>query len=135
MRLIQMGNKIRKKIESYVDLEEALIEGSIISIAVARGDKLFNEILQKDTNHRVDQFLFRGNDRILRDMTQTWSPVIDKGRANGRVRSDLSNERIVELIISIHALLLMRDDYGKDEQRTFLSDLLVPAIMGSLDKA
>ncbi len=135
LRLIKMGSKIRKKIESYEDLQEALIEGSIVSIAVAREDKIFNEILQKDTNHSVEQFLFQSNEQTRFEVTDIWSPVIDRGRAKGLVREDIPNVRLVEFISSVQALLLMRDDYDEIEQRTFLSDLLVPAIMRSGDKA
>jgi len=127
-RLAALGKKLRKQIAKFKDFEDALIEGSIMSVAVGRGDKLFNEIVQKDTNHRIEQFLFRGNDQILSDMTSSWSPVIEMGRRKGLVRQDLPDERIVELIMSVHALLFMRDDLNKEAQRAFLKDLLVPAI-------
>ena len=130
-RINLLGYEIRKRLASFSDFEEALVEGSVLSIAAGRQDKLINDVVQKESNHRIEQFLFRGNQQIKDDMHETWLPVIELGRRNGRVRSDLTDARIIEIVISIHALLLMRDDYAVDEQRQFLKDVLVPAITGS----
>ena len=106
-----------------------MIEGSIISIAAARRDKLFNNIVRDETNHQLEQFLLSGGGTVNTDGLQTWSPIMDKGREDGLVRECLSNVRILELIVNVQALLLLRDEYGKDEQRKFLKDLLVPAVL------
>ena len=39
------------------------------------------------------------------------------------------DERILELIMGVHGFLLMRDDYGRNEQRAFLVDFMVPALL------
>lgn len=128
VRIASLFEKTRKEILKYESLADALVEGSILSIAAGRRDELLNDIIQNDTNHRIEQFLISGNDQVREYLLQMWSPVIDKGREQGRVRSGLSNDRIVELIISVHAVLFMRDDYREVDQRAFLEDLLVPAI-------
>jgi AcrR family transcriptional regulator len=131
-RIYQVGDKLRKGFSSFSDFEEALVEGSILSVTAGRKDQLINEVVQKESNHRIEQFLFRGNQQIQDDMRETWFPVIELGRRKGSVRPDLTDERIIEIIINIHALLLMRDDYGPAKQREFLQDVLVPAITGSV---
>lgn len=129
-RLSILGNKVQKQCAIFIDFEEGIVEGSIASINAARRDKLFNEIVQQESNRRIERFLFRGTDQIFSDMCDIWFPLIEEGRKQQRVRKDLSNERIIEIIISIHALLLMRDDYGVAKQRGFLNDVLLPAITG-----
>ncbi len=128
-RLDAIANKIRKKISSFSDVKEALIEGSIISIAAARRDKLFNNIILEETNHQLEQFLLGGGGTANKDGLETWSPILDRGREEGIVRESLSNVRVLELIVNVQALLLLRDEYGKEEQREFLRDLLVPAVL------
>jgi len=130
-RINLLGSEVRDRLSSFTDFEEALVEGSVLSIAVGRDDKLINDVVQKESNHRIEQFLFRGNQQIKDDMHATWFPVIELGRRAGSVRPDLTDARIIEIIISIHALLLMRDDYGPAEQREFLRDVLVPSITRS----
>lgn len=128
-RLGVLGRKLRRRFARYTTIEQALVEGSIASIAAGRSDGLFNEIVQQETDHRLEQFLFRGNERILDAMRATWEPFIELGRQDGKVREGLSNARIVEIIVGIHALLFMRDDYGPKEQRAFLEDVLVAAVV------
>lgn len=129
-RMQDQSAKIRRRLSREQEFRGAIVEGSIVSIASARADRMLSEIVQNETTHRLDQFLLRGNREILQGMSQIWVPVIEKGRAQGQVREDLSNERIVEIIMSMHALLFMRDDYGPARQRAFLEDVLVPAITG-----
>lgn len=131
-RMRVFATKIEEQVATYTDFKKALVSGSIAAVATAREDTLFNEIVQRATSHRVEQFLFGfgRRDEIIRATHRIWDSAIAMGREQGAVRQDLSNERIVELIIGIQALLLMRDDYGPTEQRTFLQDVLVPAITG-----
>lgn len=130
-RIYLLGNKVRERLSRFTDFEEALIEGSVLSIATGRKDTLINEVVQKESNHRIEQFLLRGNQKIQEVMHETWFPLIEMGRRNSKVRADLTDERIIEIIISIHGILIMRDDYGPSKQREFLQDVLIPAITGS----
>lgn len=128
-RVENLGKKLRLKIRSYTEVEEALIEGCVISVASARKDKLINTILLRETDHRLEGFLLRGSETLRRDLFDMWSPIIEKGRKEGLVRPNLSNERITELIMSITSVLVMRDDLNRNGQREFIKDSLVPAIL------
>ncbi len=130
--LTDLAEEPRAKIQSFDTLEEALVEGSIVSLKVGQQDELFTTIVQKDTNHSVEQYMLRGSPKVIEGMTETWGPVFEKARANNAIRTDLSDERLVELIISVHSLLFMRDDQNDDERRQFLRDFLVPAITGKI---
>ena len=130
--LLNLAKEPRAKIQSFDNLEDALVEGSIISLNVGRGDDLFTTIVTKDTNHSVEQYMFRGSPKVREGMEQTWGPVFEKARAKKAIRTDLNDARLVELIISVHSLLFMRDDYSDDDRRQFLRDFLVPAITGKL---
>lgn len=127
-RMQVMAQTVHEKISSLNGFEELMIEGSIASVASGKNDKLFNTIITSDTNHRVEQFLFRGNAQIAADMMKVWQPVIELGRKEGRVRQDLEDELIVEMIINVHALLLIRDDYDETKQRIFINRFLLPSL-------
>lgn len=124
-----LGKKLRVKVRSYEDVEEALIEGAVASVAAARRDTLINNIVLKETDHRLEGFMLRGSETLRRDLYKMWSPVIEKGRKEELVRPNLSNERITELIMSTTSILLMRDDLSRNELREFIKDALVPAIL------
>lgn len=127
-RMYIMADKVSEKLAHYTDYEEAIVEGSIYSVNVSKGDTLFNDILTRDTNHRVEMFLLGPPDEVRQDIAEIWSGVIALGRQNGQVRDDLSDERVLELLISTHVLLLMRDDYTDADRRQFMNEFLLPAL-------
>lgn len=127
-RMRALGGKMRKKLSRIEGFEKAIVEGSVYSMRISREDKLFNEIIKRDTNHRIELFLFGPRDEIKAEIIELWSRVIQIGREQGLVRPELSDERVVELLANVHALLLIRDDYGEKEQRAFLTDFVLPAL-------
>ena len=127
-RWAKIAKKMQNRIARATCFEEALLEGSVIAVSAARSDKLANDIIHKATDHTLEQFLIRGNERIYKANQDIWLTAIDEGRQAGVVKQNLSDDRIIEIIASIHALLLMRDD-PPAKQRAFLKDVLLPAIM------
>lgn len=123
-----IAKKLQKRIAKATSFEEALLEGSVTAISAARNDKLANDIIHKATDHTLEQFLLRGNDRIYKANQELWLPTIKEGRAQGKIKPHLSDDRIIEIIASLHSLLLMRDDTPA-KQREFLKDVLLPALM------
>lgn len=127
-RWIKVAVKIQKRIAKATSFEEALLEGCVIAVSAARNDKLASDIIHNSTDHTLEQFLLRGNDRIYKANQDIWLNKIHEGRKEGLVKQGLSDERVIEIIASINALLLLRDD-GPARQRAFLKDVLLPAIM------
>ena len=127
-RMAILGNSMRKKVRGFNDFEKALIDGPIATVALGQEDPLLAEIILAATNHRIEQFLLRGNPQIVSHMNETWFPVIEEGRKQGIVRNELSNERIVEIIMHMQLLLWMGDDLGPAEQRALMRDILWPAV-------
>ena len=127
-RMRELGTNLRKKVRGFKDFKKALIDGPIATVALGQEDSLFAEIILNATNHRIEQFLLRGNPQILEHMHETWFPVIEEGRERGIVRKELSNERIVEIIMHMQLLLWMGDDLGPAKQRALMRDILWPAV-------
>ena len=127
-RLREMGTNLRKQVRGFKDFEKALINGPIATVALGQEDPLFAEIVLNATDHRIEQFLLRGNPQIVEHMQETWFPIIEKGRKQGIVRKELSNERIVEIIMHMQLLLWTGDDLGTSEQRALMRDILWPAV-------
>lgn len=126
-RWATIAKKIQRRIAKATSFEEALLEGSVTAVSAARSDKLTNDIIHKATDHNLEQFLLRGNERIYKANQDIWLTAIEEARREGAIKPHLSNDRIIEIIASIHALLLMRDD-PPVKQRPFLKDVLLPAI-------
>jgi len=127
-RWAKIAEKTRKRVAKAASMEEALLEGSIVAVSSALNDKLTNDIVHKATDHTLEQFLIRGNERTYKSMLDIWQTAIDEGRKAGVVKPDLPDDRIIDIISSIHALLIMRDEGGA-KQRAFLKQVLIPAIV------
>ena len=127
-RWTKIAKKTRNRVAKASSFEEALLEGSVTAVSAARNDKLTNEIIHKATDHTLEQFLIQGNARTHKAVQDIWLNAIDAGRKEGVIKAHLTDDRILEIIVSIHALLLIRDD-GPAKQRTLLQDILLPAIM------
>ena len=127
-RMAKLGTSMRKKVRGFKDFEKALIEGPIACVRLGLEDPLLPEIILTATNHRIEQFLLRGNPQIVSHMNETWFPVIEQGRKQGIVRGELSNERIVEIIMHMQLLLWMGDDVTPAKQRSLMKDILWPAV-------
>lgn len=119
-----MRDKIAKRVGPIKNTRSAIIDGMLISIEVAQEDRLFNEIIRKDTNYQAEQLMVRGNDATRKFMVEFWGPILAQGRKEGLIRASLSDDRVFELMMSFIAILLMRDDQNNDERRRFLNDML-----------
>lgn len=123
-----MSSKAQKALGKYSDFRSAVIEGSIDCIRIGQKEKLYQAVVRSETNFQVEHFLVQGNDQVRAAMVGIWFPVFELGRAEGLLRSDLSNERLAEIIQNVHSLAQMREDKTIDAQRAFLEDLLWAAI-------
>lgn len=127
-RMYILGEKVSKRLSKTSNFEEGIVEGSIYAVRVSKADKLFNEIIKRDTNHRVEMFLFGPRGDVKSAIIEIWSGVIKMGREGGHIRENISDERVVDLLANIHSMLLIRDDYTEEDQREFLVDFLLPAL-------
>ena len=127
-RIEMAAKKLRRAFADYDDIQDALVRGSLKSLAVGRSDPVLDDI-QQQADHSVDQYMFRGSPRVQELMVDLWGPVLDKARTIGQIREDIDNENAVEWIRNVHAMLNMRADYSETKKTKMLQDFLVPAIV------
>ena len=113
---------------AYSDVEEALIDGSVYSVEAGESDTLFIDVVTHEHARSIERFLV-SDPRLRSAIVEVWPPLISAGRAAGRVRSDLTDERIVELIMSVQSIAQVRDGLDRSGRRELFRDLLVPAIL------
>lgn len=128
-RLSELHASVVAHLATYDDIEQALIEGSLFSVEAGESDELVSEIVRHEHAGAPERFLLRVNDDIAARVLESWSVILDRGRAEGRVRSDLSDARVVELVMTVHTVALLRDDLGRDGRRALFRDLLVGAVL------
>ena len=132
-RLSELHASVVAHLATYDNIEAALIEGSLFSVEAGESDDLVAEIVRHEHAGTPERFLLRVNDSIAARVLESWSVVLGHGRAQGRVRTGLSNTRAVELIMTVHTVALLRDDLGRDGRRALFRDLLVAAVLNPPD--
>lgn len=128
-RITRLSQKLKVEFKKFGSLEEALIEGSLISLESRHNDPLLEEIFAHSDDHGFEQFVFQGSPEIVAQMLDIWSPFIERARESGQLRPGISNERAVEWIRNIHAVVTLRNDYSLEQQRSLFSDFLVPSLI------
>ena len=127
-RISRMAHQLHSVFMTYETLDQAVIDGSVASLAIARADPLYNAIVLNSTDHNLDLFLVRGSDEIHQTMLENWGPILDRARGSGALRQDLSNSEIVEWIRQFHTGLAIRDDFDEAAQRRALRNFLLPSL-------
>lgn len=128
VRIEIAAETLQRIFTKFDDLETALVEGSLVSLAVGRSDAVLEEIRQQ-ADHSVDQFMFRGSPKVQALMLGIWSPILDRARSEGRLRDNLDNEQAVEWIRNVHAMINIRVDYSDARKEQLLRDFLVPSLV------
>lgn len=135
VRIEKLARQLAKQFKKFDSLEDALVEGSLLSITTGQSDAVLNDILEGG-DHAVDQFMFRGSPRVQKSMLSVWEPLIEDARAKGQLRPTFDNETCVEWIRNVHAMMTLRNDYDESKRRFLFATFLVPAILvQSLDEA
>jgi hypothetical protein len=94
-----------------------------------RTDTLVRDIFVEGGGHDIDRFYFGGSEEIFHHMMLLWTPLLDRARENGELRSGISNEVAVEWIRNVHGLLQIRDDYDEQMMRQVAANFLVPSLL------
>ena len=130
-RLSALHASVVAHLATYEDVEQALIEGSLFSVEAGESDELVSEIVRHEHAGTPERFLLRVHPAIAARVLESWSSVLERGRDEGRVRGELSDARIIELVMTVQTVALLRDDLGRDGRRGLFRDLLVGAVLTS----
>lgn len=128
VRIEKLAVQLAREFSKFETIEDAIIEGSLLSLAVGRTDSILVEI-QEQANHAVDQYMFRGSPKVQSVMLEIWGPVFDSARDTGRLRKGMTSDQAVDWIRNVHAMLNMRNDYNEAQQREMLADFVVPSLL------
>lgn len=129
-RITAMGERVARSFEAFGSLEDALVEGSIIALKTGQADELFVDLVEKGTEHSIEQFLFRSTGAVKEMMLGLWTPLLREARAQGQLDPELTDDEIVAWIQQVHTILIMLDERDAERQRFMLRKFLVPSLLG-----
>lgn len=130
VRIETLAVQLTREFSKFATIKDAIVEGSLLSLAVGRTDPILVEI-QEQANHAVDQYMFRGSPKVQAVMLEIWGPVFDEARHAGQLREGVNSNQAVDWIRNVHAMLSMRNDYSEAQKREMLVTFVVPSLLQS----
>lgn len=111
--------------------ERALVETSVATIEVARSDGELQALLAAAPSVRLHQILAGPYPPVVSLVRRFWQPWFDRARRTGHLRTDVSDDELVEWIRGVYLMLILRDDLrgDVDRERLMLRRFLVPALV------
>ena len=118
----------RKRLPLHAPFADAIIEGSLAAVELGRGDNLLAELFEASSMDDLPGLLLDPAKPPHAMVLGLWKPVFDKARASDEVREELSDDDLIEWLMTIHYVLLLRADVEPARQRELLERFVIPAL-------
>ncbi|HEY1973800.1 MAG TPA: TetR/AcrR family transcriptional regulator [Pseudonocardia sp.] len=130
-RLLDMRDRMKKKVDAYPSLESAMVDGTIDVRDIAREDGIFMAVVGAVGDHGLERYLLAPPVVIREIMRSIWVDVFARSRERGELRTDLSDLEIADWFRFVNFTLLLREDLDRDEQKKLLRTFVLPALLPS----
>lgn len=127
-RLKEISEGLAPIADSAASFAEAVVETSVEAIRVTRADREITNIFATASNRRVHQVIEGPHPEMEKISAAFLEPVFRRGVASGELRSDVSQEQMINWVRAVYSGYIMREDVDVDEVRTMMREFLVPAL-------
>ncbi|BBW99632.1 hypothetical protein MMOR_05690 [Mycolicibacterium moriokaense] len=128
-RLRELGETIRPIADRDAPFAELLLDTSIATVDAARSDPELHHLL--DTTATVSLHrLITGHESAMHTIVlDVLAPMLARGRAEGEIRPEVSDDRVVEWLRGVYLMLILREDLDADAERALVTDFVLPSLM------
>ena len=117
-----------KKMPANASFVNSVIEGSIVAIELARQDKILTDLIEHSSVKHLPELLLNPQQPAHHTVLKLWRPIFDKARKSGEIRAELSDDDIMEWLLSVNYMFGLRSDITPSRQRELLSSFVAPAL-------
>jgi AcrR family transcriptional regulator len=117
---------------TYNSFAEMLVEANMVGLDALRNDRTLRDALLVGWEEGDINLFISPVPATSRGGIDFWRPAFDRARQNLEIRTDLSNERLYDMMRSFNGALLLQQSLDAQGQRQLLRDFLVPAFTGTL---
>ena len=134
-RIREMAADLAEDLDGYETFAEAMVESSLATIEAARHDEELHRLFENTSGIRLHHVLAGPNAPVADLVKEFWRPWFDQARRDGELRSDVSDDELVEWIRSVYLMLILRDDVDVDREREILQRFLLPSLSAQVSPA
>jgi AcrR family transcriptional regulator len=128
-QIARLVEENRRRFPAEGTFADMLIEGSLAAVELGRGDALLAELFEASSMEDLPGLLLDPARPPHAMVLGLWRPVFDRARESGELRGDLSDDDLIEWVMTIHYVLLLRGDVDQQRQRQLLELFVVPALL------
>ncbi|HKT72144.1 MAG TPA: TetR/AcrR family transcriptional regulator [Steroidobacteraceae bacterium] len=128
-RLRLMAQKLRPVIAGYDSFEDAVVNGSIKSVATSRGDEIFVAALNEIDHAGAERYLVSPGSPMDDFMSLVWSEALTSARARGELRANLKDLDILNWLRAVLLIVTIREDLKPREVAALLKAFVVPSLV------
>jgi AcrR family transcriptional regulator len=116
--------------EEYQDFDDALVETAIGIIGSGRSDAELQSLFAAESAPHLHAMMAGPYPPFEALMRAVWEPRLAQARRDQMIRTDVTDDELIEWLRGVYLLLLLREDLAEqpDRQRAILRNFLLPAL-------
>jgi AcrR family transcriptional regulator len=128
-RLDRIVERVRRRIAKCDSFRDALLLGSTEVVRLARADLVFMAVMRATVQGELMLYFVDPQSPIYEHSRKLWHEVLVRARASGELHPRIHEDRLHNWLRSVHLMLFMRSDLGRQGQIELLEEFVLPAIV------
>jgi len=128
LRIEEMSDELRAVLDGQPTFVDAIVETSLASVELARKDPELTNLVETATTIRLFEIIAGPFPAIHEAVARLFRPLFEKARTAGELRSDVSDDELVDWIRTVYLSLILRSDLDADALRRVSRTFLVPSM-------
>src|SRR5277367_2386928 len=130
-RLRELGEGIRPIADRDAPFAELLLDTSIATVDAARSDPELHHLLNTTTTVSLHRLITGHESSMQKIVLDVLGPMLQRGRAQGEMRHEISDDRAIEWLRGVYLMLILREDLDADAEKALVTDLVLPSLVAN----
>lgn len=118
-----------KLMQGAKNLGDALLKLSIATVDTGRNDPELRQVFGEDGNIGIIDLLGGSRPAAQQIVMKFWKPALDRGRAAGDMRMDVSDDEAIEWMRGVYVILILRKELNAKQERNLIEKFLIYSLL------
>jgi AcrR family transcriptional regulator len=118
-----------KLMQEAKDLGDALLKLSIATVETGRNDPELRQVFGEDGHIGIIDLLGGSRPAAQQIVMNFWKPALDRGRAAGDMRPDISDDEAIEWMRGVYVMLILRKELDATQERNLIEKFLIYSLL------
>jgi len=119
----------KKSMPKKANFVDSVVKGAIIAIDLARRDTVMLDLFEHSSVQRLPELLLNAEMPVHTIILDLWRPIFEAARKSGELRPDISDDDLLEWLLSINYMFGLRDDVTNRRLEELLRLFVIPALV------